>query len=287
MNEPIQFVIDSLWYQLDAAKELILITLGGVLFAVLGNQQGWKNEIRRLHPSSLRINLIVYIVDILIVAVPVSMLVRLIYQVLSSHGLILFSTVLDVWPVWIVGLLCVATGDFIGYWRHRFEHSPLLWSAHSLHHSDEEMTWFTLFRFHPLNRVSTAAIDYGALFLLGFPLWAIAFAGSVRHFYGMFVHINRPWTLGFLGWILVSPAMHRWHHVRAGPGMFSNYATVFSLFDRMFGTIYAPGPCHDRLGVEGVNQDEYVSQMLLPIARIWRMMGSLKVPGLRARVGKN
>ncbi|MGJ3702300.1 sterol desaturase family protein [Variovorax sp. AFSI2.2] len=283
MNESIESILNTLWYQWDCVKELILLTTGGVLIAILINKCNWRDELRRLRPSSLRVNLMVYFVDALIVAAPISVLVGVIYRVLDSRGLIFFAPTLDAMPVWMAGMICIATGDFVGYWRHRLEHSPILWSAHSLHHSDEEMTWFTLFRFHPINRVSTAVIDYGVLFLLGFPLWAIAFAGSVRHFYGMFVHINRPWTLGIAGWLLVSPAMHRWHHVRAGQGMYSNYATVFSVFDRAFRTFYVPGPCNEKLGVEGVDHTEYLSQMLLPFTDLWQKICELRRSALSAR----
>jgi sterol desaturase/sphingolipid hydroxylase (fatty acid hydroxylase superfamily) len=254
-----------LWYQLDAVWQLFLIAIGGLLTAILFTKLGWRTEFRRLFPSSLRVNLLVYVFDALLVSIPLATLVGLIYSKLSSNGLVLFSKVFDDAPAWLVAIACLWTSDFIGYWRHRFEHSALLWPAHSLHHSDEEMTWFTLFRFHPLNRVSTAVIDYGSLFAIGFPLWAIGLAGTARYFYGMFVHINRPWTLGPLGRLLVSPAMHRWHHVQEGRGMYSNYASIFSMFDRVFGTFYVPGPCYEKLGVEGINHTEYVSQMMLPL----------------------
>lgn len=283
MSEFMKLIIGTLQYQWDCAKELILLTTGGVLVAILFNKRGWRSELRRLFPSSLRVNLIVYLVDALIVTMSITMLVGLIYRNLGSGGLMFFSPIVEKMPVWVIGIVSVAVGDFVGYWRHRLEHSRILWPAHSLHHSDEEMTWFTLFRFHPINRISTAAIDYSVLFLLGFPLWAIALAGSLRHFYGMFVHIDRPWTLGIAGWLLVSPAMHRWHHVRKGQGMHSNYATIFSVFDRAFGTFYVPGPCNEKLGVEGVNHTEYLSQMLLPFSELWRKLCALRQYALSAR----
>ena len=44
--------------------------------------------------------------------------------------------------------------------------------------------------------------------------------------------------------------MHRWHHAIDPAGYGTNFATVFSLFDRMFGTYRVPGPCTVPLGVE-------------------------------------
>jgi len=99
---------------------------------------------------------------------------------------------------------------------------------------------------------------------LGFPFWAVASAAVVRHYYGIFVHLNKPWTLGILGRVFVSPAMHRWHHVREGKGMNSNFAGVFSIFDQLFGTYYCPGPCRERLGVAGVRDLAFFQQMIDP-----------------------
>jgi hypothetical protein len=34
-------------------------------------------------------------------------------------------------PSVLVALAAVFVGDFVGYWRHRFEHTRLLWPAHA------------------------------------------------------------------------------------------------------------------------------------------------------------
>lgn len=149
----------------------------------------------------------------------------------------------------MVFFICVFAGDLIGYLRHRVEHSLVLWPFHALHHSDTRMSWFTLFRFHPFGRFFTYFIDTGFLLLLGMPIWAIAMNNVVRHYYGMLIHAELPWTYGVWGRVFVSPAMHRWHHVRFGRGGGCNYATVFSVFDQLFGTYYVPGVCDKPLGV--------------------------------------
>src|SRR4030095_12957580 len=77
----------------------------------------------------------------------------------------------------------VFLGDFFSYWRHRLEHTRLLWPAHAIHHSDTEMTWLTLGRFHPIDRAVTAGVDIALLALLGFPDLALVFHEIVRHYY--------------------------------------------------------------------------------------------------------
>lgn len=111
------------------------------------------------------------------------------------------------------------------------------------------MTWLTLSRFHPLNRLTTMIVDVGFLALLGFPHWALVANVMLRHYYGEFIHADLPWTYGPFKRLFVSPVMHRWHHARDVTGAGSNFATVFSVFDLAFRTYYVPGLCNVPLGV--------------------------------------
>ncbi len=123
------------------------------------------------------------------------------------------------------------------------------------------MTWLTLQRFHPINRITTYLIDVGVLLLLGFPPVVVVANSLVRHYYGYFIHADLPWTYGPLGRVLVSPAMHRWHHAADARFFNTNYATVFSVFDQMFGTFRVPGPCTSPLGVSDKMQPTLAGQM--------------------------
>ncbi|MGP9800009.1 sterol desaturase family protein [Rheinheimera sp. NSM] len=167
-------------------------------------------------------------------------------------------------PAIFVIFTTVFVGDFVGYWRHRLEHTRLLWPAHSIHHSDDKMTWLTLQRFHPVNRISTYMIDSFILIALGFPVYAIIANNLVRHYYGYFIHADLPWTYGKWGLLFVSPAMHRWHHAEERMAHNTNYATVFSIFDRVFGTYRVPGVCDVALGVRTIGTMGFVKQMLYP-----------------------
>jgi sterol desaturase/sphingolipid hydroxylase (fatty acid hydroxylase superfamily) len=164
-------------------------------------------------------------------------------------------------------LATVFLGDFLGYWRHRVQHTSLLWPAHAIHHSDTNLTWFTLERMHPIDRAGSM-VDTLILAGLGFPPWALGVNVAVRHYYGYFIHTDAPWTFGKLGWVLNSPAMHRWHHARDIEGSGSNFATVFSVFDRLFGTYYQPGPCDQPLGVREDMGRGVIGQYLYPF-RVW------------------
>ncbi len=162
---------------------------------------------------------------------------------------------------YLVALIAIFIGDFTGYWRHRLEHTPMLWPAHAVHHSDEDMTWLTLDRFHPVNRLTTFVIDNSVLLLLGMPPFAIIANNLARHYYGYFIHADLPWTYGKAGMIFVSPAMHRWHHSADSRYFYTNFASVFSIIDIVFGTYRVPGPCTSPLGVTDSMEATWTGQI--------------------------
>lgn len=167
-----------------------------------------------------------------------------------STGIVMYSPQdWSGWPVFAVVLVGIVVGDFVGYWRHRFEHNSFLWPSHAVHHSDTEMTWLSLERFHPINRLTTFSIDSSAILILGLPPYAVVANSLVRHYYGYFIHADLPWTYGKWSILFVSPAMHRWHHSADKVAYGRNFATVFGLWDWAFGTHYVPGPFDGPLGV--------------------------------------
>jgi sterol desaturase/sphingolipid hydroxylase (fatty acid hydroxylase superfamily) len=179
-----------------------------------------------------------------------------------------FWTLIGQWPTLF---LAVFLGDFFAYWRHRAQHSRWLWPAHAVHHSDTRLNWLSLERLHPIDQVGSA-MDTVLLALMGFPFWALAGNTFVRHYYGYLIHADVPWTWGKANLVFNSPAMHRWHHVRDVDGSGYNFATVFSVFDRLFGTYYQPGPCTAPLGVRESLGKGAVGQYLHPLKVWWRAL---------------
>jgi sterol desaturase/sphingolipid hydroxylase (fatty acid hydroxylase superfamily) len=211
--------------------------------------------------AEIRLNLSFYFFDALFVAPVVGLMIAGLRAVIEARSLIVVPP--SIWegvglPLTLFAVLFI--GDFISYWRHRIEHARWFWPAHVIHHSDVDMTWLTLSRFHPINRLTTAAIDVSLLALLGFPTWALIANNLIRHYYGEFIHADLPWMYGRLGNLFVSPVMHRWHHARDVKGAGSNFATLFSVFDRGFGTYYVPGLCTVPLGV---TDDQYPGKGLI------------------------
>lgn len=251
----------------------------GVIAFIFRGKDAFR--IARDASPQIRINMTLFAIDIALVTPLLVMALTFIGGLIQQAGLRLFSA--DHWsilPIWFVGFIAILAGDFIAYWRHRLEHTPFLWPTHAIHHSDTHMTWTTGLRFHPLNRVTTALIDTTFLALLGLPLWALMINNLVRHYYGLFIHMDAPWTYGLLSRVFVSPAMHRWHHIRDADGAGVNFATVFSVFDQAFGTYHVPGACNVPLGVRDEIGKGALGQLLWPFQVILRYL--FGHPGARA-----
>jgi sterol desaturase/sphingolipid hydroxylase (fatty acid hydroxylase superfamily) len=221
-------------------------------------------RVARAASAEVRTNLALFALDVVCITPVLALSLGATGAWIQQHGLRL-PVDWSALPVWMVALIAVFAGDFIGYWRHRLEHAPALWPGHAIHHSDTAMTWTTGLRFHPINRFSTALIDTTSLALLGLPPWALVANNLVRHYYGLFIHMDLPWTYGPLGRLLVSPAMHRWHHIRDADGAGVNFATVFSVFDQAFRTYSVPGPCAAPLGVRDPVGAGVLAQLAWPL----------------------
>jgi len=242
--------VSSTLSSLRIAAELLL--LSGLVFSLISLVFKGPEAIAagRRALREIRLNLKFYVFDLLFVAPFIGALVTGLRSTIDRLGLgFVHPSTWDGLGTYGAFLAVVFLGDFIAYWRHRLEHTPALWPSHAIHHGDTDMSWTTLARFHPVNHLTTTAIDIGVLALLGFPMWALVANEMVRKYYGEFIHSDLPWTFGPAGRIFVSPAMHQWHHARDVVGSGSNFATVFSVFDQAFGTFHLPGLCNVPLGV--------------------------------------
>lgn len=126
--------------------------------------------------------------------------------------------------------------DFFYYWFHRWSHECAIgWFSHVVHHQSEDYNlsvalrqdawqpFFSLWFQLPLAVVgidpSTFASAYG--FMIVYQYW---------------IHTRFITTLGPLEWVLNTPSHHRVHHGIDPQYLDKNYAGVFIVWDRLFGT---------------------------------------------------
>ena len=143
-------------------------------------------------------------------------------------------------PVWIEVVIGVAALDFFAYVAHVLLHrTPLAWRFHRVHHSEEEVDVTTAFRQHPGETVWRVLWQLPAIVLFGLPLWLIVLYLSISAVNAQLEHANlrlREPLDRLLRLLFVTPNMHKVHHSRRQQETDSNYANIFSLWDRAFGT---------------------------------------------------
>jgi sterol desaturase/sphingolipid hydroxylase (fatty acid hydroxylase superfamily) len=209
-----------------AAMVFAVVTLATKRTSALAALRRAGNE------SALNLSLVV------INSVVLASLLTLLTDGMKTH-LGLFPALGDFWlglPELPLLVLALLIDEGTVYWRHRAEHSALLWPIHATHHSDETVTWLTLLRKHPLSHFFGNVVDSIPLILLGFPAWAVVGSTLIRTWWGYFIHADLPWTFGPVGKWLMSPAAHRLHHIDDEVLKDKNFGGFFSIYDRLFGT---------------------------------------------------
>lgn len=205
-----------------------------------------------LHPAKIfrkqiAIDLAWYFINSLlpaaILVIPLSILANAL-QGINPWGL--YSKV-ALFPLWLKLPLMFIINDIGAYWGHRASHTfPLLWRFHAIHHSAEHMDWLVNTRAHPFDIVFTRLAGLTPLYLLGLARsshagidpW-VALVMILGTLWSFFIHANIRWRLGPMEWVLSSPAFHHWHHTN-DEHRDHNFAAMFPLVDRLFGTAWLP-----------------------------------------------
>ena len=142
----------------------------------------------------------------------------------------------DIEPVWWSWLLLIVLDDLCMYWAHRLGHEVrLFWCAHHNHHSSEHYNLSTALRQSWTEHLYKPLL-WAPLALLGFPVEMMVLAMAFNLLYQYWLHTELLGDLGPLGWLLNSPSFHRVHHGRNPQYLDRNYAGIFILWDRIFGT---------------------------------------------------
>lgn len=127
--------------------------------------------------------------------------------------------------------------DFAGYWIHRLAHEyNILWNNHIVHHSSEEFNLACALRqsISVFFRIFTFFLLPAAL--LGVPEQVIAVVAPLHLFAQFWYHTRHIDKMGWLEHIIVTPSHHRVHHAINPQYMDKNYAQIFIVWDKLFGT---------------------------------------------------
>ncbi len=137
--------------------------------------------------------------------------------------------------VWAWIILLVAD-DFAYYWFHRISHEVrFFWNFHVVHHSSNQYNLSVAVRQSWFSGIAHW-IFYIPVALLGFPFWSFAAMHGLNLLYQFWIHTKLVGKLGFLENFLNTPSHHRVHHGSDEIYLDRNYAGIFVVWDKLFGT---------------------------------------------------
>lgn len=158
--------------------------------------------------------------------------------VIISYGwMVDHLAIFDIQSTATLYVLAFIGKDFAGYWGHRFEHRiNLLWNRHIIHHSSEEYNLSCALRQNISVIFSIFFFLYIPLAILGVPQKVIAIIAPLHLFAQFWYHTRLIGKMGWLEKIIVTPSHHRVHHAINAEYMDRNFAQIFIVWDKLFGT---------------------------------------------------
>ncbi|MFM5923544.1 MAG: sterol desaturase family protein [Novosphingobium sp.] len=139
------------------------------------------------------------------------------------------------WAVWIG---CFVLDDFNYYWAHRTGHRVRwFWASHVNHHSSQHYNLSTALRQTWTGFVALSFVFRIWPAFFGFHPAMIAFCGGINLIYQFWFHTE---AIGkcprWIEALFNTPSHHRVHHATNPVYLDRNYAGVFIVWDKLFGT---------------------------------------------------
>lgn len=147
-------------------------------------------------------------------------------------------------PFWSEVFLCLLVLDGLSWaWHWCNHHVNFLWKSHQVHHSDKYLSTLSSIRFHPFELIPGLLLRNSIGALLGFSTEALILFQFIYALMNLWEHSNIkvPARLSkILEWVLITPRIHHLHHSTHAHDQRKNLGTIFSFWDRCFGTLSAP-----------------------------------------------
>ncbi|WP_419808926.1 sterol desaturase family protein [Sphingomonas sp.] len=173
--------------------------------------------------------------------------------VLSGGAVFALATWLSRYAVFSIGWawywwpLCFVLDDLLYYVFHRSAHRVRwFWASHVIHHSSQHYNLSTALRQTWTGFVSAAFLFRLPLFLIGFPPAMVFFVAGLNLIYQFWIHTEAVGRLPRpIEAVMNTPSHHRVHHATNARYLDTNYAGVFIVWDKLFGT-FTPERDDDR-----------------------------------------
>ncbi|AGS38531.1 MAG: sterol desaturase/sphingolipid hydroxylase (fatty acid hydroxylase superfamily) [Cycloclasticus pugetii] len=170
-------------------------------------------------------------------------------------------------------LIALLLFDCWQYCWHRLNHAiPFLWRFHAVHHSDAAMDASSALRFHSVEIIFSSALRLLVLPIIGLSVEQLLIYELIALPIILIHHSNVavPATLDrLLRVIIVTPHVHWVHHSHLQNETDSNYASVLSIWDRVFASFcLRDDPQKIRFGLgdrfDQTRWDQFIGQLKQP-----------------------
>lgn len=185
--------------------------------------------------SRLSTNFALAILNSVLTKLPIGLLLSWVWQQKMWPGLLHYIP-----SPWLVAVLSFLILDISRYGWHCLMHFwPIGWRFHRLHHSDLAMNISTAYRFHLLEVMASYVPLVLLVWLFGispinlFIYEALFIAVVVFQHSNLAIPSNVDRVLIY--WI-VTPNLHRVHHSQIVKETDSNFGSLLTIWDRIFGT---------------------------------------------------
>jgi len=193
-------------------------------------------------------------------------------------------TPLDLGTRWWVVALCFVLDDLRYYWVHRLGHRiRWVWASHVNHHSSQHYNLTTALRQTWTGTFTFMMIVRAPLILLGFHPAMVLFVGGLNLIYQFWIHTEAIGRMPrWFEAVMNTPSHHRVHHGRNPRYLDANYAGVFIIWDKLFGT-FVPEQEDDKVDyglVHNLGTFNPIRVAFHEWVSIWR---DVTQPGIRLR----
>lgn len=238
----------------DFLSGTILVTFGFLMVIEIRSGRSVRNNpaVRR----SYRTNLCTFLFnDILMSLLSVSSLL-VVAERYSSEGLLA-----EVSSPWVRGALGLILLDLVLYGWHWAGHRlPWLWMFHKVHHSDRSMNVTTGFRLHFVEVLLTTLVKAAFIVITGMNAAQVLVSEALITLAVLFHHTDISFRgERALGGVFIVPSFHRVHHSSLRKEHDRNYGALFSVWDRLFGTLSETRPA--RLGLRYVGNQDFLDSL--------------------------